>query len=120
MIQGEVNNDRLAVVPLRLVSREDKYIDEIAVIDTFFSGYLSLPLERIRSLNWPFAERRSYSIADDTLVNFDLYEGTVFWNEEKSAILIVAAEGPPTIGMGLLYGSWLTIDVVDGGRVTIS
>ena len=60
LIQGEVSADRLALVPIRLISIDGTYFDEFAVIDTFFPVYLSLPLECIRSLNLPFAEQCSH------------------------------------------------------------
>ncbi len=120
MIRGEVSADRLVVIQIRLVSWRGEYSNEKAVIDTFFSGHISLPLEMIRTLELPLAEHRSFLVANDEPIIFDLYEGAVVWNDEEVPMLVVSAEGPPTVGMKLLYGSHLTIDIVDGGDVIIS
>lgn len=74
----------------------------------------------IRTVELPFTEHRSFLVANDEPIIFYLYEGAVVWNDEEVVALVVAAEGPPTIGMGLLYGYRLTVDVIDGGDVTIS
>jgi hypothetical protein len=34
-------------------------------------------------------------------------------------VLVLAADGGPLVGLSLLYGHRVTLDVVDGGRVSI-
>ena len=49
----------------------------------------------------------------------DVYDASIEWDGQVRPILVLEADDVPLIGMALLYGSRLTIDVVDGGAVTI-
>jgi predicted aspartyl protease len=49
----------------------------------------------------------------------DLYLATVMWNEEEREVLVLQAEGGPLIGMSLLYGYRVILNVVDNGDVII-
>jgi len=44
---------------------------------------------------------------------------SVIWHERQKDVLISRAAGTRLIGISLLEGSRLTMDVVDGGDVTI-
>ena len=57
-------------------------------------------------------------LADGSTVFLGVYEATVEWDGHLRHIP-VHMEGGALLGMSLLYGSRLVIDVVDGGAVTI-
>jgi hypothetical protein len=44
----------------------------------------------------------------------------VIWDGQARDVLALAADGCPFLGMSLLYGSVVTLHVVDGGLVTIA
>jgi hypothetical protein len=50
---------------------------------------------------------------------FDIYEGTVLWDGQVRRIPVHEAETTPLIGMSLLQGYELTLEVQSGGKVTI-
>jgi clan AA aspartic protease len=91
-----------------------------AVVDTGFTGSLSLPLAIIVALGLPFRRRSRAVLADGSSIRFDVYEGLVLWDGRPRVVPISAAEAAPLIGMGLLRGYELTMQVVVGGSVTIS
>ena len=90
-----------------------------AVIDTGFNGYLTLSTERVTYLSLPTEAQTQATLADGTEVSLDMVYVQVQWGEEYRTIPSLVAEGDSLIGMSLLYGYNLSIDVVDGGRVSV-
>lgn len=91
-----------------------------AVIDTGFSGYLTLPQTTINTLQLPFLSSRVYSPGNNAQANFDIYKATILWYGQERDIHVLASEAHPLVGMSLLKGFRITIDVVDGGEVRIT
>jgi predicted aspartyl protease len=58
-------------------------------------------------------------LADGTIVDCHVYEGTVLWEGQERTIAVHTAEGTPLIGMSLLFDHLLTMKVVDDGGVSI-
>jgi hypothetical protein len=50
---------------------------------------------------------------------FDIYEATVLWDHQVRRIAVDEADTAPLIGMGLLVGYELTVQVRTGGKVTL-
>jgi hypothetical protein len=48
-----------------------------------------------------------------------MYTARVSWHGRLKSILVADGAFTPVIGMGLMYGSRITIDAIDGGEVTI-
>jgi clan AA aspartic protease len=90
-----------------------------AVIDTGFDGNLSLPPSVIVLLNLEWRERGRALLADGSESVFDIYEGTVLWDGQARRIPVHEAETIPLVGMSLLQGYELTVQVQPGGNVTI-
>ena len=55
MIEGVVNAAHEAVVPIHLRGPEGRNRDIEAVVDTGYSGYLTLPVALVAELELPFA-----------------------------------------------------------------
>lgn len=78
MIRGEVDPDDQAVIALH-VRRPDGQWEELkVVIDTGFTGYLTLPPASITALQLPFQQRQTYTLGDGTDVEFDVYLAPCF------------------------------------------
>jgi clan AA aspartic protease len=118
-IHGVVNTNREATIPLVIgnESRQTRVID--AVIDTGYTGFLSLPSEIITALNLPWTGIDRGTLGDGSEVTFDVYIVTVIWNGEYRSIPVNEAETDPLVGMSLLYGYDLRIQAVEGGNVLI-
>ncbi len=90
-----------------------------AVVDTGYDGWLTLPPALIARLRLPYRERGSAILADGSVSFFDIYEATVLWDRQVRRIAVDEADITPLIGMGLLAGYELTVQVRTGGKVTI-
>ena len=119
MIQGQINADNEAVIPLRIRSANGQEIDFDAVIDTGFSGYVTLPPATIATLQLPFQQRQTYVLGDNSQVQFDVYLATVVWDGQARDIAVLAADGGVLVGMRMLRGYQVFLDVIDGGDVRI-
>ena len=91
-----------------------------AVIDTGFDGTLSLLSADISALGLPWRRRGRALLADGTESLFDIYEAIVVWDGTPHRVAVDAADIDPLVGMRLLNGYELTVQVVVGGQVTIT
>ena len=119
MIQGLVNAAYEAVMPLFLQGSVGEAREVEAVIDTGFTGFLTLPPSLVADLGLVFQGTSEATLADGSWVSFDAYDATVLWDGEPRVVLIDEADTTPLVGMLLLNGHNLNIDVESGGRVLI-
>jgi len=119
MIVGAVNNFREAVVLLAVGGPGGQQHEIEAVIDTGFTGSLSIPSAIITLLNLPFRRRGRAVLADGSETIFDVHEATIIWDGHLHRVAVDAAETDPLVGMSLLNRYQLTIEVISGGRVLI-
>jgi clan AA aspartic protease len=119
MMQGVVNLSCEATIPL-VVSNQNRQTQLIdAVIDTGYTGFLSLPREIIVALNLPWSGIDRGTLGDGSEVTFEVYAATVIWDGQYQNIPVNEAETDSLVGMSLLYGYDLQIRAVEGGNVTI-
>jgi predicted aspartyl protease len=104
---------------LLFLDSEEQTTEEEAVLDTGFTDFLTLPLVLIATLRLTFRESVEFVLGDSSPVQFYTYVATVLWDGETKNILVLASEGGPLVGMSMLYGYRVTLDVLDGGAVTI-
>jgi clan AA aspartic protease len=90
-----------------------------AVIDTGYTGSLTLPRALIAALclRWRSVDRGT--LADGSECLFDVYEAKVVWDGEIRDIFIDEADADPLVGMRILRGHELKIEVLDKGKVTL-
>ena len=119
MIEGVVNAAHEAVVALHLLGPEGRTQDIEAVVDTGYSGFLTLPTELVVELGLPFAYMGQAFLANDAEVDFDVHYVTVLWDGQPKDIEADATGSTPLVGMLLLDRHDLSIQVRTGGRVVI-
>ena len=119
MIEGVVNESYDAVITLTAQGPRGQTRELGAIIDTGYSGNLTLPSTIVRELGLSFAGRVQAFLADATRVFFDVYEATVLWDGQPRQITVHESNATPLVGMALLRGHNLNIDVESGGRVAI-
>ena len=119
LIEGAVNSWRQAVITLSIHGPTGRTREVDAVIDTGYSEYLTLPPTIVRQLALPFAGKGRAYLADGSEVFFDLYQATVLWDSQPMPLDAYESNSIPLVGMALLRGHNLSIDVERGGRVAI-
>jgi clan AA aspartic protease len=112
VIQGQVSPDQEAVISLEVQDTQGGSVTVSAVVDTGFNGSLTLPASVIQTLSLQLQGTRDALLADGSSLRLDVYRGVV--------IQILGAEGGALVGMGLLHGYELRVEVLDGGTVTIT
>ena len=117
-MHGVVNQGCEAMLPIVVGNKSQRQLVD-AVIDTGFSGFLTLPLSITIALNLIWKGRDVATLGDGTSCIFDVYIATVIWDGQYRTIDINASETVPLIGMRLLRGYDLRIQTIEGGTVTI-
>jgi clan AA aspartic protease len=120
MIRGMVNIRLEAVVPLRVRGPTGVDVVVDAVIDSGFTGSLTLPSTTVAALGLIRVSGGSAILADGSARPFDIYAAEVEWDGVWRGILVSAVGAEALLGMRLLAGHSLRIDVASGGVVEIS
>lgn len=119
MIEGIVNADLEAVVTVPVSGPAGQMRIVEAVIDTGYNGLLTLPPPTVRQLALPFVTIGRATLSNGSEDVFDVYDATISWDGEATDVLVDETDTTPLVGMALLEGHGLHIDVHNGGRVLI-
>lgn len=120
MIIGNVNAHLEAIVQLVVLDSRQQQQEIQAVIDTGYTGFLTLPPEDVTFLGLTWYARQEGILGDGSLSIFDVYEASIIWDGQTRIIEVDEAQTEPLIGMGLIEGYQLQIQGVVGGLVTIT
>jgi clan AA aspartic protease len=119
VISGVITSNREARIELEIVGQADVRQRVTVTIDTGFNGFLTLPAALVATLNLPLVGNRRATLGDGSVVSFDTLLASVLWDGVEREALVLQAEVDAVIGMALLAGSRMTMDVIDGGGVKI-
>jgi len=119
VISGVVTDSLDAVMPITVQGPSGRVRTIDAVLDTGFGGFLTLPPLLIADLDLPFVGLGNATLGDGSEVSFPFHDVAVLWDGEQRFGFADAADTTPLVGMRLLEGHDLHIEVVDGGRATI-
>jgi clan AA aspartic protease len=119
MITGSINSQTEIQIrlPIRDVSGHEQEVE--VILDTGFSGSLTLPPTLISNLNLPWDSQCDAILANGSIEQFDLYSATILWDGNTRRILVQSIDTTPLLGMELLVGYDLRVRVVIGGIVEI-
>jgi clan AA aspartic protease len=105
---------------ISLVIKHNSKLKSInAVIDTGFTGFLSLPQSIIDELELPWSYSDFATLGDGSETLFDIHDANIIWDGQFREIEINSAETDPLLGMKMLRGYRLQVDTVQGGLVTL-
>lgn len=116
MITGTVNSRLEILIDLPVLNSIGQAQD---VLDTGFTGSLTLPPIIITSLGLPWRSQGQAVLGNGSVEQFDIYIAMVLWDGISRQILVQAIDTPPLIGMALLSGYDLRARVKAGGDVQI-
>lgn len=119
MITGSVNARREAMIRVTVHGQSDQASDVEAVIDTGYTGFLILPPQTVEELELTYLGRMKCTLANGAKEDFDVYSATVIWDGQERLIEVDVTNADPLVGMLLLDGYKLEIQVQPGGLVKI-
>ena len=119
MIRGRVSRRLHARLPIELLLNDASVRSVKVDLDTGFTGDLTLPAEVIRQCGLVLEGERPVVLANGDEVYLRVWQGMTLWYGRPRRVRILQAEGEPLLGMNLLRGSRVTLDVLAGGNVVI-
>ena len=111
MIAGVVNADLEAVIQFPVRGPNGQHMDIVAIIDTGFNGFLTLPPALVTALGLARLSRGRVTLADGSEQIVDIHRATVIWDGEALPIEADSVNAPPLVGMSLLYGYELSMQL---------
>lgn len=118
MITGTINSDE-ARVRLKIIGQRGRQQEVDAVIDTGFTGTLTLPSAVIATLGLRWRSVDCAILADVSTCVFQVYVAKLPWDGKVRSVLVAEADADPLVGMRLLRGHELKMQVRARGKVTI-
>ena len=119
MLRGTVSASLQPWVTIEIMDSNGQFQSIEAVLDTGFNGLLTLPQNVIRRLGLTYDGRRNAFLANGDPITLNGWHGTILWQGRRSGIVVLQADGEPLLGMRLLYGNKVSLDVLEGGNVTV-
>jgi clan AA aspartic protease len=90
-----------------------------AVVDSGYTGWLTLPPAVIGALNLRWRTLGRGILADGSVSSFDVYQGKVVWDARVRPVFVDEFDATPLVGMALLRGHEYKMHVRERGKVTI-
>lgn len=90
------------------------------VIDTGFSGEVALPQRIVDQLSLVQKGSTDIRVADGRSANVKVYPLQIEWQGEFRSVEAICTDSFPLIGMALLSGSRLCVNVEEAGEVEIT
>lgn len=120
MMSGYVNTNREAIIQIAIAGDNKKLKSVRAIIDTGFTGDLTLPRNVVDELGFTLRGFQRVILGDGSLQYFEMFVGSVIWDGQVRQIEINAAETDSLVGMGLLENYKLEMEGRPSGEVRIT
>jgi clan AA aspartic protease len=120
-MRGVVANDGSeALLSVEVLSQDGESSLRVeAVVDTGFTGHLTLPSATVEALGLPIIGSAESILADGSLVMEDVCLARVLWHGGERPARVLVADATPLLGMALMRGSELRVECVGGGEVSV-
>jgi clan AA aspartic protease len=120
MITGIINADFEPIISLSICGADGKIYTQDAIVDTGFNGWLSFPPDLIDRLNLRWKRRGRAILGGGSECIFNVYEAVLIWDGETISIPIDEADSEPLVGMSLMEGYQLMMQISEGGCVQLN
>ncbi len=117
---GSVMPNGEAIIEVRLRGPRGQLTTARVAIDTGFTGTLVIDRKDARDLQLESRENGSYTLADGSTVAAPRFAVDVEWMGAWLPVMAVCMDGGRLLGMRLLEGCRLEMEVVAGGAVEIA
>jgi clan AA aspartic protease len=118
MITGTVRFSE-ARIRLAIRGRKGQEIEFEAIIDSGYTGTLTLPPALITSLGLRWQSDDRAILANGSTCLFRVFVGKLLWDGKERFVLVDEASVDPLVGMRLLKGHEMKMQVRNRGKVTI-
>ena len=119
MIRGRINERLEPLVEVSILDDHDIAHSFEFILDTGFSGHLTLPSDVIDRLGLSYSGQRAVAVADGFIHNVDVFTVRVLWHEGWRPVFVIRLDSFPLLGMRSLLGCRLSMNVYAGGRVVV-
>lgn len=121
MLTGRISLDLQARLSVEILDQYGQPHPVEVLLDTGFNGSLALPPRTIRQLELPPKdEQQDVELANGETDRLSLYVGIVLWNGRPRRVDVIETDSDSLLGMALLQGSRVTLDVRYGGPVAVT
>lgn len=120
MIRGLVNPRHEAVVRVRVRGPGGVECVMDALVDSGFTSSLTVPVSAATALSLVRQSVGTATLGDGSVRQFDVYAAEVEWDGAWRPVLAWGVGNESLLGMGLLAGHQLRIEVKPGGVVEIA
>jgi len=123
MIRGNINSQGELFFEMGLIASDKSVMFTPAILDTGFTDWIAMNIQDVESLGWAFIKTQKKYTANG-IIEFNLYAGTVFFDEQEFAIEVIGANELTHVLMGLQWlkhrrlivdrkMDWLTLENVN-------
>ncbi|HBR00933.1 MAG TPA: aspartyl protease [Cyanobacteria bacterium UBA11691] len=112
-MQGSLGENNELLFEIRLVTTDGIDFTIDAMLDTGFSGWLTLDIQDLDGLDVQYIGTQNMQLATGEEVEFNLYTGSIYFDRQEVNIIIHAALGIPQVLLGrqLLINRRLVVDI---------
>lgn len=119
MLRGYVTSEREAVLLVEVLDAVGRPTRVETTIDTGFDGFLTLPRSLIDELDLSLVGPAQTALGDGHEERMNLFLAAVQWDGAPREVLVLEVEAGPRIGMAMLEGCRMAMDVEEDGAVSI-
>jgi len=123
MIRGNINSQGELFFEMGLIASDKSVMFTPAILDTGFTDWIAMNIQDVESLGWAFIKTQKKYTANG-IIEFNLYAGTIFFDEQEFAIEVIGANELTHVLMGLQWlkhrrlivdrkMDWLTLENVN-------
>ncbi len=118
MMSGHVLRQQ-AIMPVTLRLPNGSFLEISFVVDTGFTGVVTLPLEWALAWQLPYVGLQSANLANDAEVELPIYAVTMRWQGVEREVRLLATGKRPLLGAALLEDHELLVQFRENGLVTL-
>jgi clan AA aspartic protease len=111
--------DLHALLTVRFQLPDGSHHDNQFVIDTGFTGLLTLPPRDVEALGLPLVYHTRALLADHSEIRLPVHEAVIYWNGSVQSVNVLATGERPLLGTALLRGHELVVQFADNGLVSV-
>jgi clan AA aspartic protease len=120
LISGKVGTNLDAAVILSVIATDGTRHAVEFVIDTGYTGAITLPRDIIQFLGLRFVEKGWAVMANGSIEFVDRFETFLEWDGREVRAAVESVDTAPLLGVELLNGHELRVRFVQNGDVSIS